>query len=286
MLVPWDRASGSIGKLCRSGPARILFDGRCGSGFGGKSPGGVGRQCRSTGWRMQNNLFELNRPALEITAPHLNKCRRKLSAAPDRYVSRQYNSRPPPAETSRKNLDLVVRAMPDRIRVFPRGIWLRQDVKQGRSPGGKGIGRCAVRLVPTCALFLVRLREKYSLEVPEEEEGLLACITEVCDDLLEVAEKTEAAKDGENIIVTLSDYRLSPGCRAVRAASPKCCTMVGCPVCSLLATLAALGTGRPTWIEHATVDEKRKTLRVILKPERITPLTAPSRAPSSDTPRR
>jgi hypothetical protein len=127
-------------------------------------------------------------------------------------------------------------------------------------------GGCAVRLVPTCAPLLARLQEKHALEVPEEDEGLLACMTEVCDDLLEVAGKTEAKRDGENIVVTLADYRLIPGCRAVRAASPKCCTMVGCPVCSLLAAIAALGTGQPIKIEHAAVDEKKKTLRVILTP--------------------
>jgi hypothetical protein len=129
-----------------------------------------------------------------------------------------------------------------------------------------GEGGCAVRLVPACAPLLARLREKHALDVPAEEDALLACIVEVCDDLLEVAGKTEAAKDGENIVVTLTDYRLIPGCRAVRAASPKCCTMVACPVCSLLAALAALGTGLPTKIEHISVDEKRKILRVILRP--------------------
>jgi len=127
-------------------------------------------------------------------------------------------------------------------------------------------GGCAVRIAPTCTPLLARLKEKHALEVPTEDEGLLACIVEVCDDLLEVAGKTEAVRDGENIVVTLADYRLIPGCRAVRAASPKCCTMVGCPVCSLLAALAALGTGEPVTIEHVGVDEKRKILRVILRP--------------------
>ncbi|MCE5338484.1 MAG: hypothetical protein LLF90_07360 [Methanomicrobiaceae archaeon] len=127
-------------------------------------------------------------------------------------------------------------------------------------------GGCAVRLAPACTPLLARLREKHALEVPGEDEALLACITEVCEDLLEVAEKTEAKRDGENIVVTLSGYRLIPGCRAVRAASPKCCTMVGCPVCSLLAVIVALGTTCPTKIEHISVDEKRGMLRVILTP--------------------
>jgi len=125
-------------------------------------------------------------------------------------------------------------------------------------------GGCAVRLVPACTPLLARLREKHALEVPEEDEGLLACIVEVCDDLLEVAGKTEAVREGENIVVTLTGYRLISGCRAVRAASPKCCTMVGCPVCSLLAAIVALGKNVPTTIEHVSVDEKRGVLRVIL----------------------
>ena len=127
-----------------------------------------------------------------------------------------------------------------------------------------GEGGCAVRIVPACTPLLTRLREKHALEVPTEDEGLLACIVEVCDDLLEVAQKTEAVRDGENIVVTLTGYRLLPGCRAVRAASPKCCTMVGCPVCSLLAAIVALGKNVPTTIEHVSVDEKRGVLRVIL----------------------
>jgi len=127
-----------------------------------------------------------------------------------------------------------------------------------------GEGGCAVRLVPACAPLLARLREKHALEVPGEDDALLACITEVCDDLIEVAGKTEAVRDGGNVVVTLTDYRLLPGCRAVRAVSPKCCTMVGCPVCSLLAAIVAIGTGQPTRIEYVAIDEKRKTLRVIL----------------------
>ncbi|WP_292409801.1 MULTISPECIES: hypothetical protein [unclassified Methanoculleus] len=126
-------------------------------------------------------------------------------------------------------------------------------------------GGCAVRIVPACTPLLATLKKKHALEVPAEDEALLACISEVCDDLLEVAEKTQAAWDGENIVVTLRGYRLLPGCREVRAASPKCCTMVGCPICSLLAAVAALGTGAPTRIEHVAVDEKRGVLRVILR---------------------
>ncbi len=89
---------------------------------------------------------------------------------------------------------------------------------------------------------------------------------EVCGDLLDIAGKTEATVDGENIVVTLRGYRLVEGCRAVRSASPKCCTMVGCPVCSLIAAIVVPGTEEATKIEHISVDEKRRILRVILRP--------------------
>ncbi|NLM30500.1 MAG: hypothetical protein GX216_08790 [Methanomicrobiales archaeon] len=125
---------------------------------------------------------------------------------------------------------------------------------------------CAVRIAPTCAPLLAHLRKKHALEIPGDEEALLACITEVCDDLLEIAEKTDATRDGENIVVTLNGYRLIPGCRAVRAASPKCCTMVACPVCSLIASIVALGAGVPMKIEYTAVDEKKKVLRIIARP--------------------
>lgn len=125
---------------------------------------------------------------------------------------------------------------------------------------------CAVEITPTCAPLLSHLQGKHALEIPGEEEGLLACITEVCDDLLEIAEKTEVVKDGENIVVTLNGYRLVPGCLAVRSASPKCCTMVACPICSLIATIVALGMGVPTKIEHTIVDEKKGALRIIVRP--------------------
>lgn len=127
---------------------------------------------------------------------------------------------------------------------------------------------CAVRLVPVCTPLLRHLQDKYALEIPKDDnEGLLACIEEVCDTLLEISGKTTAARDGANIIVTLNDYHLVPGCQAIREVSPKCCTMVGCPICSLLAAIAAIGIGTPTKIEHVALDERRKSLRVILRPE-------------------
>jgi hypothetical protein len=47
------------------------------------------------------------------------------------------------------------------------------------APSGSPDLRPAPRTVP----------EKHALEIPDEEKALLACITEVCDDLLEIAER-------------------------------------------------------------------------------------------------
>lgn len=151
------------------------------------------------------------------------------------------------------------------IEVIPVADTLPEEIGDDYSFITTGAG-CAVRIAPTCAPLLSHLKARHALEIPGEEEGLLACITEVCDDLLEIAEKTIVTRDGENIVVTLNGYRLIPGCQVVRAASPKCCTMVACPVCSLIAAVVALGTGVPTVIVHTTVDEKKKVLRIIVRP--------------------
>jgi len=151
------------------------------------------------------------------------------------------------------------------IEVIPVADTLPEEIGDDYSFITTGAG-CAVRIAPTCAPLLSHLKARHALEIPGEEEGLLACIVEVCDDLLEIAEKTIVTRDGENIVVTLNGYRLIPGCQVVRAASPKCCTMVACPVCSLIAAVVALGTGVPTVIVHTTVDEKKKVLRIIVRP--------------------
>ncbi len=123
-----------------------------------------------------------------------------------------------------------------------------------------------VQLLPPGRLLYERLVSDYNLVVPGDTAGLCTAIREVGEEVLEIAEGVEAVPDGDLIVVRLSGYRLSDCCAAIRAASPKCCTMIGCPICSLFACMAVAGLGRPCRIEHVSADEKARSVRLILHP--------------------
>lgn len=110
----------------------------------------------------------------------------------------------------------------------------------------------AVVITPLCAPLFSYLRSSSSFEVPDETESLCEAIREVIEDGLELAGAASVQFDGGNLVVDLIDFALIEGCGQVRAASPKCCTMVGCPVCSLVACIAAEGLGRSCRIASTT----------------------------------
>ena len=46
-------------------------------------------------------------------------------------------------------------------------------------------------------------------------------------------------KNDKSIVVTLNKFSPVSLCQAMQDISPKCCTMVGCPICSLVASIIA-----------------------------------------------
>ncbi|MDN7025340.1 hypothetical protein FGU65_10620 [Methanoculleus sp. FWC-SCC1] len=125
-----------------------------------------------------------------------------------------------------------------------------------------------VRITPTAEPLLRWLEEKNALALPSNDDGLFTAIREVCEDTLEIAEQVEIDRTGDTVSITLSGFRLIPGCIAVRSASPKCCTMIGCPVCSLIACMLAKGSGRACTITQTQIDPKRQSMRLILYHEK------------------
>ncbi len=122
-----------------------------------------------------------------------------------------------------------------------------------------------LRLVPTGAPLYERLVEKNGLAVPDTLEGVCAAIKEVGEVALGIADRVEAVPEGEGLVVVLEGYRLYDGCRAVRAASPKVCTMIGCPVCSCFGVMVAAGLGRTCVLEHAGGDDRARSVRLVLR---------------------
>lgn len=122
-----------------------------------------------------------------------------------------------------------------------------------------------VLLVPTGRLLFDRLVQAHSLVVPGDVDGICTAIREVGRDALEVADLVEADPEGEGIVVRMVAYRLYEECRAIRAASPRCCTMIACPVCSLYACMVASGLNRTCVIEHVSTDDQNRSVRLVLR---------------------
>lgn len=123
-----------------------------------------------------------------------------------------------------------------------------------------------VQLPPPGGLLYDRLVSDFNLVLADGVEGLCTAIREVGEEVLDIADKVEAVPDGDLIVVRLLGYRLYEGCSAIRATSPKCCTMIGCPICSLFACMAVAGLGHPCKIEHIVTDDKEQSVKLLLHP--------------------
>lgn len=124
-----------------------------------------------------------------------------------------------------------------------------------------------VVLTPTSLPIIQWLYARRRLWLPAEEVHLAELMHTIVVVVLELADRVEVEESGDTIALTLSGYRLPQGCLQVRAASPKCCTMVGCPVCSLLAALTALALNRTSTLVRADADAKKQSVRLILSLE-------------------
>ncbi|MEN6341993.1 MAG: hypothetical protein ABFC89_05480 [Methanospirillum sp.] len=122
-----------------------------------------------------------------------------------------------------------------------------------------------IQMVPPGKAIYDRLVREHSLAVPHEMAGFCKAVREVGEDALDLARKVEIVPEGDLIEVRLSGYRFFDGCNAIRTVSPKCCTMIGCPTCSLFACMAVAGLARPCKIEHVSTDEKDRSVRLILR---------------------
>jgi hypothetical protein len=117
-----------------------------------------------------------------------------------------------------------------------------------------------IRIAPTCVPLMQWLEEKHGLSIPGDEAQVFDAIKDIFASVLELAEDVEIERTGNTITFVLSGYRLVSGCAAVQEVSPKCCTMVGCPVCSLISCIVSRGMESTCSITRATYSEKAESL--------------------------
>lgn len=109
--------------------------------------------------------------------------------------------------------------------------------------------------------LLQKLKKEDHLAVPQKNfEMLSTCLSEVYADYLAVAEKVSAVKNDKSIVVTFEKFAPAALCKTMQEVSPKCCTMIGCPICSLAASLIAESEGADVLSDSAVLDGDTLTL--------------------------
>ncbi|OPY26716.1 MAG: hypothetical protein A4E28_02342 [Methanocella sp. PtaU1.Bin125] len=87
-------------------------------------------------------------------------------------------------------------------------------------------------------------------------EGLENEIKDALENGMELAGRVAVKREGDTVMVSMSDLADAGMCAAVRKESPRICTQTGCPVCSFVACMIAEGTGRTVRIESVNVKGK------------------------------
>lgn len=104
--------------------------------------------------------------------------------------------------------------------------------------------------------LLAKLEKEDKLSVPIMNFELLeVCLNEIFCDSLGVAKKVTATRNDKSVSVTLLGFAPVKMCAAVQKTSPKCCTMRGCPICSLVAAVIAKSEGCDVMSDAAIVEK-------------------------------
>lgn len=115
---------------------------------------------------------------------------------------------------------------------------------------------------PALAMPLLRkLKSVDHLSVPENNTDMLeTCLREVFTDYLSIAEKLTLAKNDKSIVVTLEKFQPISLCKSMKEVSSKCCTMVSCPMCSLVASIIAESERQDVLFDSSVVEGTTLTL--------------------------
>ncbi|HRX34683.1 MAG TPA: hypothetical protein P5263_10590, partial [Methanoregulaceae archaeon] len=123
-----------------------------------------------------------------------------------------------------------------------------------------------IRLVPDAMPVIDLLKRHHGFHTPQGESESFTAVKEILEDILEYADTAGLSRDGDSVIVSVKGYRFYDGCRFVAGESPKICTMHPCGICSLSACILASGLSVPVKIDYIDMDDKTRSLRIIVTP--------------------
>jgi len=124
--------------------------------------------------------------------------------------------------------------------------------------GGKPVNGAYV--VPSGMQLFEMLKRSYSLRLPVREADVLTAIQEVCEDVIEVADRVIPVRREGYILIELQNYRLLSICTELKQDFPVCCRVHPCPICSLIACMLTEGLGLTCSLEHVHVEPDARSI--------------------------
>ncbi len=114
--------------------------------------------------------------------------------------------------------------------------------------------------VPSGMQLFEMLKRSYSLRLPVREGDVLTAIQEVCEDVLEVADRVVPVRREGYVLIELQNYRLLSICTELKQDFPVCCRVHPCPICSLIACMLTEGLGLTCSLEHVHVEPDARSI--------------------------
>jgi|GEM_PF-982275 hypothetical protein len=114
--------------------------------------------------------------------------------------------------------------------------------------------------VPSGMQLFEMLKRSYSLRMPVREEDVLTAIQEVCEDVIEVADRVIPVRRDGYVLIELQNYRLLSICTDLKQDFPVCCRVHPCPICSLIACMLTEGLGLTCSLEHVHVEPDARSI--------------------------
>jgi hypothetical protein len=133
-----------------------------------------------------------------------------------------------------------------------------QQAKDVAYIGGKAV--TGEYRVPSGMQLFEMLKRSYSLRLPVREEDVLTAIQEVCEDVIEVADRVIPVRREGYILIELQNYRLISICTELKQDFPTCCRVAPCPICSMIACMLTEGLGLTCSLEHVHVDREPRSI--------------------------
>jgi hypothetical protein len=133
-----------------------------------------------------------------------------------------------------------------------------QESKDVAFIGGKSVH--GQYRVPSGMQLFDMLKRSYSLRLPVREEDVLTAIQEVCEDVLEVADRVVPVRREGYVLIELQNYRLLSICTELKQDFPVCCRVHPCPICSLVACMLTEGLGLTCSLEHVHVEPDARSI--------------------------